>query len=65
MSAQVFIIRIGAKIHFPLEGGSQQLVPFSGTQKGHCREPEVTAEVEKRVRERARALGEAGGRDFG
>lgn len=30
VSSQVFIIRIGATIHFPLEDGSQQLVPFSG-----------------------------------
>lgn len=46
-SSQVFIISIGAIIHFPLEDGSPQLVPCSVSQKGHCGEPEVTGEAEK------------------
>lgn len=40
------LIRIGATMHSPLEDGSQQLIPFSGTQKGYHWETEVTAESE-------------------
>lgn len=41
------LIRIGATMHSPLEDGSQQLIPFSGTQKGYHWETEVTAESEE------------------
>lgn len=34
-------------MHSPLEDGSQQLIPFSGTQKGYHWETEVTAESEE------------------
>ena len=50
VSSQVFIIGIGTAIHSPLREGSQELIPFSGTQKGHYGMTEVTAE-EKEVRQ--------------
>lgn len=51
------IVRFSIIIHSPLGDGSQNLVLFSGTQKGHCRETEGTAEAGKAGSAMAQNLG--------